>query len=176
MSRYAAFLGSINVGGHRVTMERLRKEFESLGFADVSTFIASGNVSFVGRGKVEALEAKIEANLSKKLGFPVAAFLREAAAVVDIAARLPFGEELAGYSHYVGLLRSTPSAADKTTTQALSNERDTFVVRGTELHWRIHGKSLDTSVKPAVLAKAIQQPMTTRNVTSLRRFASLLER
>ena len=49
MTRYVAFLGGINVGGHRVSMERLRTEFGTLGFLDVSTFIASGNVIFTTR-------------------------------------------------------------------------------------------------------------------------------
>jgi superfamily II DNA/RNA helicase len=37
--RYIAFLRAVNVGGHLVKMERLRREFESLGFAKVETLI-----------------------------------------------------------------------------------------------------------------------------------------
>ena len=46
MTRFVALLGGINVGGHRVTMDRLRTEVASLGYTDVATFIASGNVMF----------------------------------------------------------------------------------------------------------------------------------
>ena len=46
MSQYIAFLRGINVGGHRVKMDRLRAIFIELGLQDVSTFIASGNVLF----------------------------------------------------------------------------------------------------------------------------------
>jgi hypothetical protein len=46
LRRYVAFLRAINVGGHVVKMDRLRTLFEGLGFANVSTFIASGNVVF----------------------------------------------------------------------------------------------------------------------------------
>ena len=46
MPRLIAFLRAINVGGHTVTMMKLRKEFEALGLQDVETFIASGNVIF----------------------------------------------------------------------------------------------------------------------------------
>ena len=47
MPRYIAFLRAINVGGrHTVKMDFLRDFFESLGFSNVETFIASGNVVF----------------------------------------------------------------------------------------------------------------------------------
>ncbi|MCX6027691.1 MAG: DUF1697 domain-containing protein [Chloroflexi bacterium] len=46
MPRSIAFLRAINVGGHTVKMDRLRQIFESLGFSNVETFIASGNVVF----------------------------------------------------------------------------------------------------------------------------------
>jgi hypothetical protein len=46
MPRYVAFLGSINVGGNRLTMAELRAAFEGEGFANVETVVASGNVLF----------------------------------------------------------------------------------------------------------------------------------
>ena len=44
--KYIAFLRAINVGGHTDRIEALRNYFEALGFANVSTFIASGNMIF----------------------------------------------------------------------------------------------------------------------------------
>jgi uncharacterized protein (DUF1697 family) len=46
MPRYAAFFGSINVGGNRITMADLRWAFEREGFENVETVVASGNVLF----------------------------------------------------------------------------------------------------------------------------------
>ena len=174
MPRFVAFLGSINVGGHRVTMERLRAEFETLGFTEVWTFIASGNVVFRASAKPTSLEPKIEKHLSKTLGFPVTAFVRTDADVARIAEHVPFRVN-AGDSHYVGLLREVPTAPATKATVALSGERDTLVVHRTELHWRVHGVSLDSNVKPSALGKAIGQAMTTRNATSLRKLAAKLE-
>jgi len=45
-ARYVALLRAINVGGHVVKMDVLRKHFTKLGFTNVETFIASGNVLF----------------------------------------------------------------------------------------------------------------------------------
>jgi len=36
MTRFVALLGGINVGGYRVTMDRLRTEVASLGYTDVA--------------------------------------------------------------------------------------------------------------------------------------------
>lgn len=46
MPRYIAFLGSINVGGNRLTMADLRYAFEREEFENVETVVASGNVLF----------------------------------------------------------------------------------------------------------------------------------
>ena len=46
MPQYVAFLRAINVGGHIVKVQDLRRIFESCAFAGVETFIASGNVVF----------------------------------------------------------------------------------------------------------------------------------
>ena len=60
MARYIAFMRGINVGGHQVKMDDLRKWFEALEFDNVATFIASGNVIFeAGRAKPATLTAPI---------------------------------------------------------------------------------------------------------------------
>jgi uncharacterized protein (DUF1697 family) len=174
MGTYVAFLGGINVGGHRVTMERLRAEFEALGFTEVSTFIASGNVVFDADGTPPKLEAAIEPHLAKRLGYAVPTFVRTAAAVVRAATLSPFGEVSPPDTHIVAFLRKAPAAAAKRTVQALSNDRDRFEVHGADLHWLIHGNLLDSSVKPTALAKALGRQSTTRNTKSLRKLAAKL--
>ena len=51
MPKYVALLRAINVGGHTVKMDHLRSLFEAIGFSNVETFIASGNVIFDSRSK-----------------------------------------------------------------------------------------------------------------------------
>ena len=61
MHRYIALLGGINVGGHRVKMDTLRELFEALGFTNVATFIASGNIIFeTSANDMQLLETQIE--------------------------------------------------------------------------------------------------------------------
>ncbi|MCB2048943.1 MAG: DUF1697 domain-containing protein [Novosphingobium sp.] len=46
MTRYVALLGSINVGGNRLSMAELREALLREDFDDVETVVASGNVMF----------------------------------------------------------------------------------------------------------------------------------
>ena len=83
MPRYAAFLRAVNVGGRVVKMDALKKIFESMGLADVETFIASGNVVFSSKG-VKGLDAKIAAGLEKALGYEVPTFVRTVGEIADL--------------------------------------------------------------------------------------------
>src|SRR5271157_3382159 len=84
MTRYIALLRAINVGGHVVKMDALRGLFESLGFSNVETFIASGNVLFETNSNSN-LEKKIESKLHTALGYDVATFIRTDAELKAIA-------------------------------------------------------------------------------------------
>ena len=91
MTKFIAFLRAINVGGRTVKMDHLRGIFESMGFSNVETFIASGNIIFETNSKdTGKLEKKIEKELKEKLGFEVATFLRSDSELAGIADYKPF--------------------------------------------------------------------------------------
>jgi uncharacterized protein (DUF1697 family) len=70
MTKYVAFLRGINSGKNpTVKMEVLRKTFEDLGFENVRTILASGNVLFESSINENALEQKIEEVLPVSIGF-----------------------------------------------------------------------------------------------------------
>jgi uncharacterized protein (DUF1697 family) len=66
MNTYVVLLRGINVGGkNKVSMAALKTCLEELGFSDVSTFIASGNVILRSRKGASAIKAQIEKVLPK---------------------------------------------------------------------------------------------------------------
>ncbi|MDB5225531.1 MAG: hypothetical protein JWL87_483 [Candidatus Adlerbacteria bacterium] len=66
MNTYAVLLRGINVGGkNKVSMAALRKCLEEMGFSDVSTYIASGNVLLKSDKKPDFIKDKIEKVLPK---------------------------------------------------------------------------------------------------------------
>ena len=66
MTTYIILVRGINVGGkNRVPMAELRKYLEELGFSDVSTYIASGNIILKSDKSAAAVQSQIEAMLPK---------------------------------------------------------------------------------------------------------------
>jgi uncharacterized protein (DUF1697 family) len=178
MTRYIAFLRGINVGGHRVKMDHLRSLFEALKFADVSTFIASGNVIFATReADAAAVERRIEGHLHRSLGYAVATFLRTPEELAAVAAHRPFAAEdieAVGDSLYVAFLRDTPDEAAGEKLLSFRTPVDEFELVGRELYWRCRGKMTDSQVNWNQVAKAVPMASTVRNVTTVRKLAALV--
>jgi uncharacterized protein (DUF1697 family) len=167
--RHVALLGGINVGGHRVTMDRLRSEVEALGFAEVSTFIASGNVLFTAAPSPHHT-AHLADGLAAALGWPVPTYVRTAPELIAAVEHSPFGPLPADCTDMICFCGGE---ADRG-VEALSNDVDTFIVHGHEVHWRIRGGvSTSTHTLPK-LTKAFGRPFTSRNVNGLTRLTALL--
>ena len=176
MSKYIALLRAINVGGHTVKMDRLRQLFEELGFANVETFIASGNVIFETRAaKGPALEKKIERHLHAALGYEVITFVRTAAELAAIAACQPFApDELAqpNTGLYIAFLAAPPKAETQSRFMAYRNAIDDFVFAGRQLYWLRHTNLSDPAHPSPPLEKALGGPATVRNSTTIRKLAA----
>lgn len=176
MPKYVAFLRAINVGGHIVKMDYLRRLFEELGFANVETFIASGNVIFDTKSKnTSALEKKIEQHLFEALGYKVATFVRSVAEVAGIAAAKPFSEtELKGDGNtiYIGFLAATPSNEAKQELANCANKLNDFVVADREVFWLCRAKFSETDFSGARLEKILKLQTTLRNSNTAQRIAA----
>lgn len=91
MTTFIALLRGINVGGHRVKMEQLRALFSELGFANIRSFIQSGNIFFdTSEADPVALASRIEAHLRAKLGYQVPVMLRTPAQLNEVLLPNPF--------------------------------------------------------------------------------------
>jgi len=177
MPQYIAFLRGINVGGHRVKMDRLRELFEELGLTNVSTFIASGNVIFSAEsGGIKALSERIERHLAQGLGYEVATFLRSPADLAAITAFQPPEVEEGGVSsssNYVIFLRSPASPELSSIFESLSSDTDQFRFSRTEIHWRVQGKISESPLFGREMERALRGlPSTTRNMTTIQRIAA----
>ena len=88
---YVALLRGINVGGHNVKMEQLRGLFGELGFANVRSYIQTGNVFFdSSEPDRRSLRALIEAHLNVALGYAVPTCLRTLDELEQMLALDPF--------------------------------------------------------------------------------------
>lgn len=91
MMRYIALLRGINVGGHTVKMDQLRRHFADLGLAGVRSYIQTGNLFFDSdETDRAALRRRIEDHLHGALGFAVPTCLRTVPELAALMARDPF--------------------------------------------------------------------------------------
>jgi uncharacterized protein (DUF1697 family) len=174
--RYVAFLRAINVGGHVVKMDRLRKLFTDMGFSNVATFIASGNVIFESPSKdAQGLEKKISIALENALGYSVAVFIRSADEIAQITRYQPYEESaLKEGSLFVVLLPNAVGARAKKIIAALETPVDALRVNKREIYWHARKNFRDAQFSPARLEKMLGKPATFRNVTTIRRIAKIV--
>jgi len=175
MPKYVAFLRAINVGGHVVKMERLRRLFEEMGFSNVETFITSGNVIFDSSSKsTAAIEKKIEKYLEAKLGYAVVTFVRSTAAVAKLAGYDAFPKENRdGITLYIGFLTEPLSKQTVENLYGAATELDLFHVRDTELFWLCRAQKLsDSKFLGPLLERTLGARTTLRNANTIRRLAA----
>jgi uncharacterized protein (DUF1697 family) len=163
-----AFLRAVNVGKRTVAMARLTEIMGDLGFDGVSTYINSGNVIFEGSGSRAKLEQSISEALEVEYGFEVTTFVRSVAELKKIMAAEPF-KVADGDTYFVTFLLSAPNAETTAALEALSNDFDTLVVHGRDVHWRMHGKSTDSQLKKKDWRIVGENNSTSRNITMLRK-------
>jgi uncharacterized protein (DUF1697 family) len=178
MPQYLAFLRGINLGNRRMEMAQLRTLFEELGFTNVATFIASGNVIFTSKTTdTPKLEKQIEAKLEKSLGYEVDTFVRTRTEVAAIAACNPFtraDRENPAHTIHTGFLHAALTPVQRGGLLACRTETDEFCVAGREFYWLCRIRSHESKVWASPSLRALKLPTSSmRNLTTVRKLAAL---
>ena len=175
MPKYVAFLRAVNVGGHIIKMDHLRQLFQSLGFSNVETFIASGNVIFDSTSKsTKTLETKIESLLRETFGYRVATFVRSISELANIAEYQPFDDselDADGNSLYIAFTADAPSTESKQKLLTFMTEVDDFHVYGREVYWLSRKKISESKFSGAQLERTLGMPATIRNANTVKKIA-----
>jgi uncharacterized protein (DUF1697 family) len=173
MPRCVAFLRAINVGGHTVKMDRLRTLFEALGFGEVETFIASGNVLFDTRASVPAVERKIETALQKALGYEVRTFVRTSDEIVRLAKYSPFPQQRidTAVTFNLGFIGAPLDGATKKKLLALATDADELHTHDRTIFWLSRTRMSESPLFKISFEKLLGCPMTFRNANTVRRLA-----
>ena len=175
MSVRVGFLRAVNVGRRRVPMSRLVAVCEGLGYADVWTYINSGNVVFDTTGSQASVEAAMQKALEVEFGFECTTFVRTARQLRNIAETHPF-TVAAGDTHFVTFLKKAVPASDAKRLEELSNDFDTLVVKGSEVHWHMRGRSTDSNLTRRDWEKVLGPvSSTSRNMTMVTKLVTKLD-
>jgi len=170
MPRYIAFLRAINVGGHIVKMDHLRALFAALGFANVDTFIASGNVIFESKSKnTKALETQIEDHLHNALGYAVATFIRTDREVREIADYQPFPAAMLeqAVALNIAFLKGPLDETSKQALLGLKTAVDDFHGNGREVYWLCRIKQSDSKFSNALFERITKSKATFRGAKTV---------
>jgi uncharacterized protein (DUF1697 family) len=177
--QYVALLRGINVGGSNVIkMVDLKACFEEMGFADVATYIQSGNVLFRRpAGNDKKLTASIEKRLSQRFGYKSRVVVRSHERLKRAVKDAPrgFGKDPARFRYDVIFLTEPlkPAAAMKSISlkegvdQAWAGKDVLYFARLTE--------RATSSRLSRVVQLPIYQDMTIRNWNTTVKLLALMD-
>ena len=115
MTIYVALLRAVNVGGTgKLPMTELKAICEQIGFSQIRTYIASGNVVFESTLSVAKTKAVLEAALHRYAGKPVGVAIRTHAEMVAVLQHNPFAT--ASPNRCVAIFLDQPPAVDAVTS------------------------------------------------------------
>lgn len=167
MNAYVALLRAVNVGGTgKLPMRELVAMCEDAGFADVRTYIASGNVVFRSSldeaGVLQALGERLKVYAGK----PVGVLVRSASEIAGVVARNPFPQ--AAGNRVVALFLDASLPADP--LDGVTGRRDEQLALGTREIFVHYGAGMADSR----LRMPYAQQGTARNMNTVGKLAAMV--
>ena len=165
MTTYVALLRGINLGPHkRIAMGELRKALESLGYADVETYLQSGNAIFTARKGAAAVGHEIETEVRSRFGHEVKVLVRtpeELAVVVD---GNPFPEATSEPTKvHVAFLSAAPAPHRMAALDMANHEPDELCVGDGVIYLRYPDGAGRTKLTNDLLERRLGVTATSRN-------------
>jgi uncharacterized protein (DUF1697 family) len=168
MPAYAALLRAVNVGGTgKLAMTDLRKLCESAGFADVATYIQSGNVVFTSKRGEAGVKKLLEAALAEQLGKPCSVLVRTADELRELLEANPF-PQAAPNRLLLLFLDEEPAAAKLKEVVAPGGEQ----LRACGRHVVVH---FPNGMGQSKLKLPFRDLGTGRNLNTVRKLLTMLE-
>ena len=146
-------------------MADLKQVYESLGYANVQTYVQSGNVVFeASSADVKKAAAEQEASIKKHFGFDVPVLVISAAELASIVERNPFkgAKSEDPTKVLVTFISEVPSAAEIDALKAVPTT-DEFVVDGKAVYLSCPGGYGLSKLSNTMLEKKLKVTGTTRN-------------
>lgn len=168
MTRYAAFLRGVNVGGVNLKMADVAATFADAGFADVRTILASGNVMLESPAAADAVRTRAETALRQRFGYDAWVLVYGIDAVRAIVDAYPFEPEVDGHHSYITFVTDT-DVLDELSALVGETGPDEKVNRGDGvIYWQVpKNRTLDSTIGKTMGKKRYKASTTTRNLRTL---------
>ncbi|MFL5943762.1 MAG: DUF1697 domain-containing protein [Gaiellaceae bacterium] len=170
--RWVALLRAVNLGArNKVPMAQLRALLEEAGYANVRTFIASGNVLLEGPRSRPKVAAELERLIADAFGVDTTAILRTPAELEAVVTGHPFGADTS-HSHVV-FLATKPGreAAERLAGVDASPDRAELV--GQDVYLRYSAGVQGSRFSAARLERLLEVRATHRNWRTVAALAEL---
>ena len=170
MTDYVALLRGVNVGGVNIKMADLAEVVRGLGYDDVKTVLASGNVLFTTPDAASAAKNALEAALRKRFGYEAWVHVLTVDAIRTIIAAYPYPRTAERHAYVVFAVKP------EVRSELLAVELDPAIeqARGGDgvIYWSVpKGSTLDSAMGKAQSKASYKPWITTRNQNTLEKLA-----
>ncbi len=171
-----ALLRGVNVGGNNmINMGELKKSFERMGFAQVATYINSGNILFkTKQNDARKLEKKIEKMLAQEYQLESKVVIRTLPEMEKLVKSLPANWNNADWRYNVMFLRHSIDSEKLLDDLPVKSDIEELVYRPGALLWSAKASEAARSNMVKVATRKIYQDMTVRNLNTTRKLHELM--
>ncbi len=168
MTRYAAFLRGVNVGGVNLKMAEVTGALTEAGFTDVRTILASGNVLLESSAGSATVRKKAEATLRERFGYDAWVLVYDIDTLRAVVDAYPFEREVDGYQSYVTFV-ADEAVLDELVGLGKGAGAHEKIGRGKGVvYWQVpKGGTLDSTIGKTMGKPRYKSSTTTRNLRTL---------
>ncbi|GGO86823.1 hypothetical protein GCM10011584_09970 [Nocardioides phosphati] len=173
--RYVALLRGINVGGNnKIVMKELAEAFREAGYADVSTYINSGNVLFSAPKR--PTEEELEKVITDAFGLTISVLVRSHDEIAKVVAKAPKELDDPDVRPDVYFLRPGLSPADALERMPDPNPDVDRLWKGPGVLYTTRVAELASKSRlTKVVGTKLYKEMSVRNWNTTRKLLALLE-
>ncbi|MEO8263633.1 MAG: DUF1697 domain-containing protein [Pseudolysinimonas sp.] len=166
MSAYVALLRGVNVGGVNMKMADLAEVVRGLGYENVTTVLASGNVLFTTPDAAAAAKDKLETALRSAFGYEAWVHVLTGAQLQKIVDAFPYERSGDRHAYVVFVLKA--EVRDELLAVALDPKVEQAEAGDGVVYWSVpKGDTLDSAMGNAQSASKHKPWLTTRNLNTL---------
>lgn len=166
MTRYVALLRGVNVGGVTVRMADLAEVVEGLGYGEVRTVLASGNVLLTAPDAASTVKNRMEAALRERFGYEAWVHVLAQTRIREIVKAYPFERTADRHAYVVFVLK--PELLDALLAVDLDPKVEQAERGDGVLYWSTpKGSTLDSAMGKAQSSGKHKPWLTTRNLNTL---------
>ena len=166
MTEYVALLRGVNVGGVNLKMADLAEVVRGLGYTDVKTVLASGNVLFTTPDAASTAKQALESALRTRFGYEAWVHVLPVDAIRTIVAAYPYPRTDERHAYVVFAVK--PEVRDELLAVKLDPAIEQALAGNGVIYWSVpKGSTLDSAMGKAQSKASYKPWLTTRNLNTL---------